>query len=652
MIEIQFARSFASIASFPSVSLPDFTLITGLNGSGKTHFLRALDHGRLTIKGVSTPKAEVRMLDWNSMVPKNQTEFRGQVLEDQRNQLKSDLISTRDSFRSRMESRLRSAGLSTELAWNLDELVEAKEERARELLTVDVLPGQARLRLNEIVNSLTEQEHSRIIRERRDFAKVVDQLEQDSGKPLYMISDKEIEYNIPTAWGVSDLFEQSFARVFVAYRNEHLRNRLELLRLHEGASDARALDSEAFALKYGVPPWDFLDEIMQSAGLDFEVNKPDLTSYADYHPTLTKKSTDQRVPFDSLSSGEKVLMSFATCLYHAGDQRQTVTFPKVLLLDEVDAPLHPSMSRTLIQAVKDTLVKKFEIKVIATTHSPSTVAMAAEEDVFVMRDGEPGVFKTSKDAALKILTSGVPTLSLSFEGRRQVFVESQKDAAIYDKVYQCLRPFLDSERSLSFLATGTRSGSGDQGTGCDQVRTITKLLREAGNNSVYGVIDWDGVNCSNEYLKVLAMGKRDGLENTLLDPVLLVLTLHKFHRERLSELLLSSDVSFSDLISMCARDWQPVVDRVQQLILDLDPNDFQRTQAEYMGGLKLELSEQFLTIDDHELERQMLAKLPELHHLDKRFHGLPSFMASQVIWDAPELVPSAFGELFNDLLSD
>ncbi|MBM9539067.1 ATP-binding protein, partial [Desulfobulbus alkaliphilus] len=92
----------------------------------------------------------------------------------------------------------------------------------------------------------------------------------------------------------------------------------------------------------------------------------------------------------------------------------------MMLFDEIDAPLHPSMSRNVIHTITNTLVDGFGIKVIATTHSPSTVALAPEGSVHVMNPGRPGVHASSKAEALNILTVGVPTIAMSFDGRRQV----------------------------------------------------------------------------------------------------------------------------------------------------------------------------------------------------------------------------------------
>jgi AAA15 family ATPase/GTPase len=143
-------------------------------------------------------------------------------------------------------------------------------------------------------------------------------------------------------------------------------------------------------------------------------------------------------------------MSFALCLYYAEDRRQLVDYPKVLLFDEIDAPLHPSMTQSLLRTIQDVLINRHGIKVILTTHSPSTVALAPETSLYAMSKTESKtelrrLQKTTKDKALTILTTGVPTLSIDYENRRQVFVESQYDAQFYEKIYEKLRDKLIPE---------------------------------------------------------------------------------------------------------------------------------------------------------------------------------------------------------------
>lgn len=49
-------------------------------------------------------------------------------------------------------------------------------------------------------------------------------------------------------------------------------------------------------------------------------------------------------------------------------------FPDILLLDELDASLHPSMIKNMIGVIEDIFLEQ-GIKVILVTHSPSTIAL-------------------------------------------------------------------------------------------------------------------------------------------------------------------------------------------------------------------------------------------------------------------------------------
>ena len=105
--------------------------------------------------------------------------------------------------------------------------------------------------------------------------------------------------------------------------------------------------------------------------------------------------------------------------------------------------------------------------------------------------------KTTKDKALKILTFGVPSLSITYENRRQVFVESKNDVTFYERIYEKLRDKLVDEISINFISSGI-SGQGN----CNQVKEVVNQLTKYGNNFIYGIIDWDLKNNGNDLLKI------------------------------------------------------------------------------------------------------------------------------------------------------
>jgi len=141
--------------------------------------------------------------------------------------------------------------------------------------------------------------------------------------------------------------------------------------------------------------------------------------------SLTFYSQGQEINFEDLSSGERILFALVLSIYKG---HLSGTFPSVLLLDEIDASLHPLMIKNLLKAIREQFVLKNKMLVIMTTHSPATIALSEGNELYVVNKGTPGIQPTSRDGALKILTTGVPSFSVNYENRRQIFVESSYDA--------------------------------------------------------------------------------------------------------------------------------------------------------------------------------------------------------------------------------
>ena len=119
------------------------------------------------------------------------------------------------------------------------------------------------------------------------------------------------------------------------------------------------------------------------------------------------QKNDLEIQFDALSSGERVLMALVASVYKsAGDKH----FPDILLLDEVDASLHPSMMKNMIEVIDEFFVRN-GVKVILVTHSPTTIAIAPDDSLYIMnRSGNNRIEKKSREEALSILTQGYATI--------------------------------------------------------------------------------------------------------------------------------------------------------------------------------------------------------------------------------------------------
>ncbi|MBK9356820.1 MAG: ATP-binding protein [Bacteroidales bacterium] len=148
---------------------------------------------------------------------------------------------------------------------------------------------------------------------------------------------------------------------------------------------------------YPTPPWELLNQVFSISNLPFEIDNPthilidfdikNLNSYFKPDPKymysikLTHKLLNKTIDFKDISSGEKTIMSLAFLHYYAQKKK---SYKKLLLLDEPDAHLHPSLTKQFLEVVDKFLIKQYGAKVIMTTHSPSTIGLCDEDSIFIM----------------------------------------------------------------------------------------------------------------------------------------------------------------------------------------------------------------------------------------------------------------------------
>jgi hypothetical protein len=600
---------------------------------------------------VADPKVDARLFNWANLVPNDAEQFNTSALYSDRD----TIIDWGLQFRNENQDKL----LQWVMKYAADKSL-ANSPSAALRLTESQIPSivsdsQTAVAAWQELRGIAEPGFEKMKQNAVNNGPLSTKLAQLKNRFSYGVlalrpADFEDE---PFGWGEIDLFQQSFSRLFLGYFEQ---KRLNLLRrMDEDAGQnpgVPSISDAEFLTHHGEPPWEFVNRTLRNAGLDFQIDYPVQHSTTRFTPQLTKTSSGADLRFSDLSSGEKILMSFAFCLYYSLDKRQIVKRPKLLLFDEVDAPLHPSMSRQLIDTIQKALVQEQGVKVILTTHSPSTVAVTPEECVYAMRRDQSGVHKVGKRQAIAILTAEIPTLSIDFAGRRQVFVESHLDAERYEKLYRFLSPRIASERSLAFIGVGKKSESGDVGSGCDQVRRIVKELTSNGNESVFGLIDWDQKNCLGDHIIVLAEGKRYAIENCLLDPLLVGALAVRTERSLGNTIGLPQNKGYPDFRSLTPTECQIVVDGVERVVFGLPPaGEFgSRDEVEYAGGMKLRVSHEFLLKQGHELETLLKERLPQL----RRYHNegdLLMALIDPIIVDLPEFAPKELVDAFETILS-
>lgn len=640
---LTFSSVHKSISQFDEITLPNFVVLTGRNGSGKTHLLSAIQAGKIKSSLVSDIKTDVRIFDSSTIIPTDTGMFDPAQNQTQRSQWFNIIESNREQNFPTLQQFILQLGVPGQHCSSIKTIESLTIEKLTEILKDPSRAVEANTKIKEKIKLLGVQISQNAFSQIGDeyWRKVLPKIQQTLPESFLLSSQSNFFKNENFLWGDVDPFKQAFGRVFTTYRELiHDNDRLEKYPPKDDPT-RRHLSSIEFIEEFGTPPWDFVNQILEECRLDFRVDRPPLHETTSYEPKLQKLSIPVEMRFQDLSSGEKVLMSFALCLYNSQDNRQAKVFPKLLLLDEVDAPLHPSMTASLLKTIQNVLVRDKNVAVILTTHSPSTVALAPEEAIYSMNPSGPRLEKISKSSALSLLTTGVPTLSVSFDGRRQIFVESRTDANLYDSLYQRYKGHLNSERSLVFIEVGRRDESGvEKNAGCVQVMRLVDNLSSGGNSSVFGLVDWDGERKPSDRLHVLSPGIRDGLESLLFDPVLLVATIA---RENLAfgkdKRIFDSEDSYISISTWNSARWQRAIDVLQNIVLEPSQSTRESIEVQYVNGMTLSVAKEYLHLDDHELEKNIINLFGFLQPKNRRAGDLMRYVADTILVDHPFLLP-------------
>lgn len=377
-------------------------------------------------------------------------------------------------------------------------------------------------------------------------------------------------------------------------------------RLFEREALGRGGSEEEVRNRYGEPPWELLDEILEASGLPFRAIHPKPAGPAGlFHEEsaslrLRDTERDLEVPFDGLSSGEKVIMSTVIWRYAA---EQNAPYPKLLLLDEPDAHLHPSLTRRFLNVIQEVFVRERGVRVIMTTHSPSTVALVPEESLFEMRRTAPRIGRVqSKERAIAVLTEGFVAVQ---EATQTVLLEGPSDPPFYQQVWDLLTERsavsepgpLEPYPNLAFIYGG----------GKNTVRSLVPQMRGRGLRSFHGIIDKDLSNERGEGLHVLG---RNAMENYLYDPLNVWSFLHSQD--------MAPDISGVDvprgrtgsIRNLPEDQLQRIADvmlkQVEASLTDLRDDEKVVEEVSFVNGKRLRYPRWFLYRDDKDIKQKFL----------------------------------------------
>ena len=583
MLQIRINQDYKSIKKQDCFELPDFCILTGKNGSGKSHLLEAMANvGVSNVSQDNEYRQRLKYVPFGGLTP----------------QVKSDcshmqLINERKNVWNNLNQQL---SMHKNSSWEKTNNWEAVVHNERQ---------------------------KRIIRNLIRFT---------DGKAWDITEDI---FNEHYDLFQTDMFSAQMADIFKLYYERKENNDYHRYIAEVKHESSKYLSDEDFEKTYGPAPWDLINEMLSQADLPYEVNHPEGDKENDFHLKLHDPIRNIDIQVNDLSTGEKVLMSLALAIYNTTESGEK---PDVLMLDEPDAPLHPEYSKLLIDTVKTSIVERAKVAVIITTHSPTTVAMADEESLYKMDKDLGHPEKTTKNAALKLLTESLRNLRVSVNSRRQIFVESKYDVHYYEQLFSlvCDNPVVKPY----FLAPG--SGT----TNCTDVISMVTQLTSQGNDLVYGIIDYDGKNKSENRILVSGEGKRYTIENYLLDPLFIAC------------LLIREKVAFTDeSLSLCRYSdiKQKTNDYLQKLINAVETSlGFTGNSVQYtvINKMQFTSSSQHFEIPGHDLEELLIKTWPRLNTVKRGQSGdniFKDYMIDNIVSDFPEFISEDFVELFDKI---
>ena len=435
-MKIELARPYKSIKTLSTEELPDFAVLIGRNGAGKTQLLDALKEGAATILDIGVDDIEkYDMADFGSPdaggAGRHTNQFAQMTADTYLTSQPSHrppIVIAAAIFNEFISAIERDSGTQAREDFEVKLKYEIQQLKDFSVFGANSSPSSYERKLyEEILVPLAPKTSGRRNRNQTDQPK-----NRFNGNQAALLSSAlKLTEKLPHELSRDDIVRASYyegdtlansvSAVFVAYKVEqfiwaHKRIETESVSYADLITEYRA--------KYP-PPWDTLREILSemrdASGDDglfnFDFSDPDdyvldMSNYErfSFRSEMTNRTTGAQYELNALSSGERVLMALCLASFNKYLGRR---LPKLLLLDEIDAVLHPSMVETLVSTLKTLFVQQ-GTKVLMTSHSPMTMVALEETDIFrvVRTHDSVKVSPATKPEAISELSEGLATVDV------------------------------------------------------------------------------------------------------------------------------------------------------------------------------------------------------------------------------------------------
>ena len=433
-MKVKLRQPYLSIKVMDEFELPRFSVLTGRNGVGKTQLLKGIAERRIGVSGLLHQRIESHTIETFQPQDARHANWEGskfaqstieryfmtnsgcplvEVAENTFQQTLKQFCAENDADKRRkLEETLRTGIRNLEDFQSLASIRGDKEVASyfhainKEVIS-KLSPGPQQGNRSQTAQSTSVDNNQQVL---------VSLAMKLSGKLPHEIRPEDV---FRASYYEDNTIGNQISQIFIRYKVEQFS-----WAHNEGAASDKSVRSLMEAYREGNrPPWEILRSILDRMRdssddpelFNFAFSDPEQNSLTfaehqrySFQTRFTNRATGESYSITDLSSGEKILLSLCLAAFNrAMGCRQ----PGLLLLDELDALLHPSMISALIVALKDQFVSNGTC-VIMATHSVTTVSLLDEGEIFCLSRsaGRVAVRPVTRAEAVAALSEGLATI--------------------------------------------------------------------------------------------------------------------------------------------------------------------------------------------------------------------------------------------------
>lgn len=444
MARLKSPSAFLSLPPFEWDSIPRLTVLTGINGVGKSHLLRLL------ASAAGLPDAPDRFVFGASAFEWEPRPSRGAHLP--------------------ALWQLSDVTVSNDMFSVVDKLVEQVRTTAR--------LGRSGASIEAALNAVIEHVNINVLAAGRNLPTVEEMMEIGERVTHADIFDRLGPYDLVTRGAANPI--EPLAQIFYAYVNaDFTRFMRGIRRTAEEAAGSR-------------PPWDMANDLLELFDVGFRLVPP-IDLRFPYSVRCRLLAGKDLVKPSDLSSGEQAILALVAIQVVAELRPlQSGDGGMLLLLDEPDAHLHTSLIKDYLQHLETLTARNLQI--VMVTHRPETILLCPDESLVEMRRERGGLSFTPvpRPARPELIARFAADSIAVLPSVRIVLVEDEDDRGFHQTAYDlalnlpavALRP----NPRLAFMPVMAKAGGGGW---MAVVKRLGEFREQEFQSVVHGLIDGD-----------------------------------------------------------------------------------------------------------------------------------------------------------------